>query len=134
MGLKSLSVQLLKELCDPQGFNANKKYAGGEVINPHTVIVTSNFTIGQCFLPGTHGIEQQKSALHRRFRQVHINDFLTERGLVLCSPSEVAFAKISGIWDKYGYKCMFKPKDLENLTDYSWLTPLEEEDQITEEI
>ena len=70
-------------MCDPQGFNANKKYAGGDIINPNKIIVTSNYTIGECIPNNTEGYGQIKGALSRRFRQVHIDDFLREHNLKL---------------------------------------------------
>lgn len=121
-GMSILTPQLLKELCDPQGFNANKKYAGGEVINPSLVVVTSNFRIGECFKPGYYGLHQQSSALQRRFREVHIRELLTELGLVLTPVDEVEACKENGLWDEYGYKCMFKPVGKEDDVTFDWLT------------
>lgn len=108
-GLQKISIGLLKELCDPQGFNSNKKYAGGDIINPSQIVVTSNFRIHECLKPGTIGVEQQKAALQRRFREVHISELLTEKGLQLTPPDEVQECKDRGLWTIHKYKCMFKP-------------------------
>lgn len=125
-GLKTLGIQLLKELCDPQGFNANVKYAGGEIINPSLVIVTSNFTISDVVPPQTPGVEVQRNALRRRFREVNISDFLTEQGLMLVSKEEIEFAKRTDLWDRHGYKCMLKPIAFAEAKDYHWLGDLED--------
>lgn len=82
-GMRTLKPDNLKLMCDPQGFNANKKFGGGEIIAPNRVVVTSNYRLGECFIPGTIGVEQQKRALHRRFREVHINTLLKELSLQL---------------------------------------------------
>ena len=119
--MKSLGIQHLKELCDPQGFNADVKYAGGKIINPRLVVVTSQFTIPECFPIGIIGVEQQKSALFRRFKQVHIKNYLAENNLLLCSPEEVEYAKDNGLWSAFGYQCMFKPTEARHLTKYEWL-------------
>lgn len=125
-GLKALGIQHLKELCDPQGFNANVKYAGGEIINPTKIVVTSNFRIEEVVPPQTPGVEQQRNALRRRFREVDIRRFLDEQGLMLVSPAEVELAKSCGLWDRYGYKCMLKPIAFKEATDYHWLGDLED--------
>lgn len=121
IGMSRLGCDHLKELCDPQGFNANKKYAGGEVINPSLVIVTSNFTISECLQPDMPGRHEQTIALRRRLRMVSADEFIREQGLMLCSPSEVEFAKQSGLWNDHKYKCLFKPIQYANDTDYHWL-------------
>lgn len=126
VGLKTLGIGHLKELCDPQGFNANVKYAGGEIINPSLVIVTSNFTLEEVIQPQTPGVEQQRCALRRRFRQVDIADFLREKQLMLCSAEEIEFAKSTDLWEKYGYKCMLKPIAFAEAKDYHWLGELSE--------
>lgn len=97
--MRKLTPQQLKVMCDPQGFNADKKYAGGDVICPSQIIVTSNFRIGECFGVGIPGIEQQKAALRRRFREIHIADLLSEAGLVLKSREELAQLKSEGNFD-----------------------------------
>lgn len=122
-GMSRLGVDHLKELCDPQGFNANKKYAGGEVINPSLVIVTSNFTMGDCLQPDMPGRHEQLIALKRRFRMVLADDFIKEQGVMLCSIDEVNRAKENGLWDLHKYKCLFKPIEYKEYTDYHWLKP-----------
>lgn len=97
--MKILKPEALKLMCDPQGFNANKKFAGGEIICPQRMIVTSNFRIGQCFVGGTPGIETQKTALHRRFREVEIGQYLQELGLRLKSEAELKVLKDANNFD-----------------------------------
>ena len=97
--MKTLKPENLKLMCDPQGFNANKKFGGGEIVAPGRVVVTSNFKMGQCFIPGTIGIETQKAALRRRFRMVHIDELLKELGLKLKPKEELEQLKKEGNFD-----------------------------------
>jgi hypothetical protein len=97
--MKTMKAENLKVMCDPQGFNANKKFAGGDMIAPGRVVVTSNFTIQQCFPPGTLQIETQIAALRRRFKQVHINTFLKENGLILKPKAELEALKKNNNFD-----------------------------------
>lgn len=96
---KKLSAQDLKIMCDPQGFNANKKYAGGDIINPNKIIVTSNYTIGECIPTTTQGYGQIKAALSRRFKQIHIDEYLRQNDLKLKSKVELAQLKANNNWD-----------------------------------
>lgn len=110
--MKKLSPQQLKVMCDPQGFNADKKYAGGDVICPSQIIITSNFRIGECFGVGVAGIEQQKAALRRRFREIHIDDLLAEAGLVLKSKVELQQLKNEGNFNyALCFNKVYKPVD-----------------------
>lgn len=122
-GMSRLGVDHLKELCDPQGFNANKKYAGGDVINPSLVIVTSNFTIGDCLQPDMPGRHEQIIALRRRFRMVLADDFIRENGVVMCTKEEIEYSKKVGLWNDFKYKCLFKPIQYKDDKDYHWLKP-----------
>lgn len=133
-GMRELGIQHLKELCDPQGFNANVKYAGGEIINPSLVVVTSNFKIEDVVPPQTPGVEVQRNALRRRFRQVEISRFLRERSLMLVSKEEIELAKSSDLWNKYGYKCMLKPIAFADAKDFHWLGEDFEEPSDTETV
>lgn len=89
ISMQRLKAERLKVMCDPQGFNANKKYAGGDMIAPGRIVITSNYRIGQCFPPGYPGIEEALRALRRRFREVHIHIFLAEHGLTLKTKPEL---------------------------------------------
>lgn len=120
-GMSRLGIDHLKELCDPQGFNANKKYAGGDVINPSLVIITSNFAMGDCLQPDMPGRHEHLIALRRRFRMVDADTFIRENGLMLCSKEEIEFAKRVGLWDDFKYKCLFKPIQYKDEKDYNWL-------------
>jgi len=97
--MKMLKAETLKVMCDPQGFNANKKFAGGEIIAPGRVVVTSNFRIGDCFPPGYPGVETQKAALRRRFKEIHIDDYLKELHLELKTKEELQKLKDDGNFD-----------------------------------
>lgn len=97
--MATLKPENLKLMCDPQGFNANKKFGGGEIVAPGRVVVTSNFRLGNCFKPGIVGIEQQKAALRRRFREVHIDTLLRELGLKLKPKEELEKLKAENNFD-----------------------------------
>ncbi len=104
--MKKLTPQVLKVMCDPQGFNADKKYAGGDIICPSQIIITSNFRLGECFPPGAVGAEQQKAALRRRFREVNIATLLAEKGIALRPKAELEQLKNQGNFDYM--KCFVK--------------------------
>lgn len=100
--MRQLRAENLKVMCDPQGFNANKKFAGGDIIAPGRIVITSNFRLGECFPPGYQGVEEQKAALRRRFREVYIDDYLKENNLKL-KPKEdlnTLMAKNNFDWSK----------------------------------
>lgn len=113
--MKMLKAETLKVMCDPQGFNANKKFAGGEIIAPGRVVVTSNFTIGDCFPPGYPGIETQKAALRRRFKEIHISDYLDELHLKLKTKEELNKLKEEGNFD--WSKCFTDTSFMEDAVD-----------------
>lgn len=104
--MKKLTPQVLKVMCDPQGFNADKKYAGGDIICPSQIIITSNFRLGECFPTGVAGVEQQKAALRRRFREVEASTLLQEHGIELKSKLELDQLKNEGNFDYM--KCFVK--------------------------
>lgn len=91
----------LKIWCDPQGFNANVKYAGGDQLAMRQVIVTSNFTISQCFKPGIQGIEQIKHAVQSRFSQINIQTILSQLKIQLKPLDELNYLKRIGNVDYY---------------------------------
>lgn len=97
--MSSLKPENLKLMCDPQGFNANKKYGGGDIIAPGRVVVTSNFTIRDCFKPGQYQAHIQAAALRRRFREVHINTLLNELHMKLKPKEELEKLKAAGNFD-----------------------------------
>lgn len=99
-------MQQLKTWCDPQGFNANRKYAGGDHITIKRLVVTSNFTIRECMKPGLQGGSQVEAALYRRFREVHIRKLLCENNIRLRSKEELTGLKKAGNQD---YKKCFEP-------------------------
>lgn len=115
--MRTLKPENLKLMCDPQGFNANKKFGGGEIIAPGRVVVTSNFQLNECFMPDQIGIEQQKKALNRRFRVVHINEILREHKLKLRSKEQLKILKEMNNFDFS--KCFenVKEKEVMDLTN-----------------
>lgn len=104
-GFQAMGSTSLKTWCDPQGFNANKKFGGGDTQALTQVIVTSNFTIDECFKPGCQGIEKLKDAMQNRFKQVDISDILHTLKIKLKSPEEIEELKQQGNKDFYKTFC-----------------------------
>nr|UQB76449.1 nonstructural protein [Flumine parvovirus 9] len=120
--MRLLRAENLKVMCDPQGFNANRKFAGGDQIAPGRIVVTSNFPIHACFPPGYQGIEEQLSALQRRFKQVHINEFLAENKLKLKPKHELDALKAIHNFD--WSKCFVNNGNIIDLTgDHDFVKP-----------
>lgn len=95
-GMLKLTPELIKSMCDPQGFNINKKFAGGDRIVIQKVIITSNYTINECIdmiNPKIPGSFELKRALNRRFKSVYIKQFLDEQGLKLKSKDALSKLK-----------------------------------------
>lgn len=82
--LELMRIGTLKRMCDPGGFTGSAKFGALYTIRGR-VIVTSQFLPWQLFPPGTQGTWQQKKALIRRFKIIHINDLLKEEGYKLRS-------------------------------------------------
>lgn len=80
-----LGIQFLKTACDGS-FPIDQKYKSPQLANT-TVLVTSNFRINDV-VPEGKGVDETKEALHRRFMEVCISDFLRLLGLKLIPPWE----------------------------------------------
>lgn len=106
---RRVGSQNLKVWCDPQGFNANRKYAGGEHITIGRLVVTSNFRIYECMRADTPGYGTILESLKRRLREVHIDTLLAENGLVLRSREELDELRAQGNAD---YRKCFKRQDV----------------------
>lgn len=92
----NIGVDQLKQWSDPsQGITMAIKYLPPLQGIRAKMVVTSNFTI-QDLLPPGKGIEENKAALLRRFRMVHIKDLLREEGLTLVSTQRLRELKLSG--------------------------------------
>nr|UQB76439.1 nonstructural protein [Flumine parvovirus 18] len=89
-----LGIQFLKTLCDESGFPIDQKYKTPQLTKT-TVLVTSNFTIGDV-VPEGKGVDETKMALHRRFLQVRIDDLLRFLGLKLIPSYERKQLKLNG--------------------------------------
>ncbi len=90
--LRTLGVNKLKTMCDPNGFNMEIKYGGGHLVKAQ-IIVTSNFTIEECFkFKGKNANYNQDwysdidlLAVQRRFKELHINNWLFQNNIRLKS-------------------------------------------------
>lgn len=111
LSFQRIGHQNLKVWCDPQGFNANRKYGGGEHIVIKRLVVTSNFKIWECMKPSCQGYGPVLQALERRFRQVHINTLLQENNLKLRPQLELNILKANKNAD---YNKCFEPIDKPN--------------------
>lgn len=118
--MAKIKPETLKVMCDPQGFNANKKFAGGDMIAPGQIVISSNFTIDDCVPLGIPQRSTQIEALKRRFQEISIDKFLQQRGLKLKNKTELNQLKTEGNFD-YS-KCFDKIE-----TTHLETTPEEEE-------
>lgn len=90
--LRLLGVNKLKTMCDPSGFNMEIKYGGGKLAKAQ-IIVTSNFTIDDCFkYKGKNANYNQDwyseidlIAVKRRFKEVSIHQWLFQNNIRLKS-------------------------------------------------
>lgn len=118
---QKIGMQQLKTWCDPQGFNANRKYGGGEHLTIKRLVVTSNFSIRECMKPGLQGGSEILNALHRRFREVNINTLLRENDLKLRTNFELQILKTRNNQDyNLCFDSITNPKelyDIDALTD-----------------
>jgi hypothetical protein len=92
--VEKLGIQFLKTLCDESGFPIDQKYKTPQ-LTKSTILVTSNFTINDV-VPEGKGVEETKQALHRRFLEVRVDDFLRLLGLKLIPPYERKQLKMKG--------------------------------------
>lgn len=90
--LRLLGVNKLKTMCDPSGFNMEIKYGGGMLAKAQ-IIVTSNFTIDECFkYKGKNANYNQDwyseidlTAVKRRFKEMSIHQWLFKNNIRLKS-------------------------------------------------
>lgn len=108
ISFQHIGYQNLKVWADPQGFNANRKYGGGEHIIINRLVVTSNFRIWECMKPGVQGYGPMLAAIQRRFREIHISQLLKENNLKLRSPIELEILKAN---KNHDYSKCFQPID-----------------------
>jgi len=73
--VEKVGIQFMKTLCDKQGFPIDQKYKSCQLAKA-TVLVSSNFTIGECLPRDTVGYETTLHALMRRFWIVKIDRLL----------------------------------------------------------
>ena len=126
--LRHLGINKLKTMCDPSGFNMEIKYGGGHMIKAQ-IIVTSNFTIDNCFkYKGKNATYNQDwyseidlLAIKRRFKELHIGDWLYRNNIRLKSIDERDAIKQahreSGI--KYDLKDLFEEHRLDRMVQPS---------------
>lgn len=84
--VERLSINFIKTICDEAGFAIDQKYKTPQLTRT-TVLVSSNFTIPD-IVPDGHGVEQNTSALLRRFWHVNICAFLRLLGIKLLPKPE----------------------------------------------
>lgn len=96
--MEKLGVQFFKSVCDEQGYPVDQKYKTPQ-LQRFTVLVTSNFRIGDVIPEDLPGRNENLHALERRFFQVNIRDLLPVLGLKLLSKYELAQLKKAGNTD-----------------------------------
>ena len=79
---KRLSLQFLKTICDEGGFPIDQKYKTPQLAR-FTVLVSSNYTLGDVIPDETKDIETVKAALYRRFWHVRVDNLLRILGVKL---------------------------------------------------
>ena len=92
--VEKLGIQFLKTLCDESGFPIDQKYKTPQ-LTKSTILVTSNFTI-DAVVPEGKGVDETKMALHRRFLELRVDQFLTLLGLKLIPTYERKQLKLKG--------------------------------------
>ena len=92
--VEKLGIQFLKTLCDESGFPIDQKYKTPQLTKT-TVLVTSNFQI-DAVVPEGKGVDETKMALHRRFLELRVDQFLTMLGLKLIPTYERKQLKLRG--------------------------------------
>lgn len=93
----NIGIDQLKQWADPsQGITMAIKYLPPLQGIRAKMVVTSNFTIAELMPLGNRGVEQNKEALGRRFRQIHIEELLREEGLKLVSKQKLRELKLQG--------------------------------------
>ena len=93
--VEKLGVQFLKTICDEAGFPVDSKYKTPQLART-TVLVTSNFTLGEILPEDMKGRNENLKALQRRFWSVRINDLLRALNLKLLSKYEIQQLKKTG--------------------------------------
>lgn len=124
LSFQRAGIHNMKIWSDPQGFNGNRKYGGGEHIGGARMIVTSNFTIEECMKHDWQGFVQLLAAMKRRFREVHIDQLLAEHDLQLRTPFELQVLQSQGNED-YAL-CFTSRSNPDDITEYA----LEEIDSV----
>lgn len=80
--VERLSLQFLKTVCDEGGFPIDQKYKTPQLARS-TILVTSNYTLGDVIPDDIKGLEVTKAALYRRFFHVRIDNLLRICGVKL---------------------------------------------------
>lgn len=92
-----LGINFIKTICDEAGFPIDQKYKTPQLVRT-TCLVTSNFTIDS-ILTDVRGMEENKSALLRRFWHLNIFALLRVLGLKLLPKYERGILKRNGNTD-----------------------------------
>lgn len=96
-GVERLSINFIKTICDEAGFAIDQKYKAPQLTRT-TVLVTSNFQIGEILVDGK-GLEENKKAMFRRFWHVNIYNLLRLLGIKLLPKFQVDQLKKEGNQD-----------------------------------
>lgn len=96
--VEKLGIQFLKTICDEAGFPVDQKYKTPQLART-TVLVTSNFTIGDVMPEDMRGRNENLQALNRRFWMVKVTDLLRALNIKLLSKYELVQLKKDGNQD-----------------------------------
>lgn len=96
--VEKLGVQFLKTVCDEAGFPVDQKYKTPQLART-TVLVTSNFTLGDVMPDDMRGRNENMAALTRRFWIVKVNDLLRALSIKMLSRYELTQLKKEGNQD-----------------------------------
>jgi len=96
--VEKLGVQFLKTICDEAGFPIDQKYKTPQMTRT-TVLVSSNFSLGEVMPEDMRGRNENLAALRRRFFEVNVRDLLRILGVKLLSRYEIRGLKMSGNQD-----------------------------------
>lgn len=93
-----LGTQFFKSICDEAGYPIDAKYKTPQIARL-TVLVSSNFSIGDVIPEDLKGRRENLQALRRRFWEVNIRDLLPILGLKLISKYDIQQLKKKGNLD-----------------------------------
>ena len=96
--VEKLGVQFFKSVCDEAGYPIDAKYKTPQICRL-TILVSSNFTIGDVLPEDIKGRNENLQALRRRFWEINIRDLLPILGVKLLNKYEINQLKKAGNLD-----------------------------------